>query len=129
MAPATDFSKHPGQKLFAKLAIVAYHFIKKVNFLDRIQNIHETGVTMVQAPKHVVSEEGVKQFSAITSTERSELALICSISAIGISIPTMVVFSRVSYIAHFIQDGPTSVQMLQLIRSGWINEEIFCFYR
>jgi len=47
--------------------------------------MHETGVTMVQAPKNVVSEKGVKQFSAITSTERSELlALICSISAIGI---------------------------------------------
>jgi len=40
----------------------------------------------------------VKQISAITSAERSELlAFICAISAIFVSIPPMAVFPHISY--------------------------------
>ena len=95
---------------------------------NRIFNVDETGVTMVQSPKQVLAAKGIKQIGSITSRERGELVtLVCCISGTGNSISPSFIFPRKKYKDHFVRDGATG-SIGTSNKSGWIKEEIFSMY-
>ena len=69
-ARATSFNKVNVAKFFNNLDAVLdrHHFGS-----ESIYNIDETGVTIVQRPKKVVAQKGIKQIGAIVSQEHGQL--------------------------------------------------------
>ncbi|KAK9670928.1 hypothetical protein QE152_g41106 [Popillia japonica] len=63
---------------------------------DRVFNVDETGLTVVQTKiPHVIKLKGKRQVGAITSAERGSLVtVICCMSAGGTFVPPMMIFPR-----------------------------------
>ncbi|KAJ4427872.1 hypothetical protein ANN_23877 [Periplaneta americana] len=61
---------------------------------DRVYNVDETGLTVVQSKiPHVIGLKGKRQVGAITSAERGSLVtVICCMSAGGTFVPPMMIF-------------------------------------
>ena len=72
-----------------------------------IYNVDETALTTVQTPAKIIAETGSKQVGQITSAERGVLiTMIGAISAIGNSIPPLLVFPRKCYKDHMLNGAP-----------------------
>ena len=55
----------------------------------------------------IVGQKKEKQVGSITSAERGELAtVVCLVSAAGVTLPPMFIFSRTRYKEDFIRHGP-----------------------
>ena len=92
---------------------------------DRISNLDETGVTIVQNPKKVVTETGTKSVGSVTSGERNELvSIFYAVCATGHALAPMLIFSRVQYKEHFIRGSPPGC-IGRATRFGWINADLF----
>lgn len=95
---------------------------------DRIFNLDETGLSTVHNPPKVIAGKGEKQVGAITSAERGTLiTLISSISAIGSSIPPLLIFPRVNF-KEFMLHGAPPGSTGAANTSGWTNAHIFLTY-
>ncbi|XP_046661273.1 uncharacterized protein LOC124354680 [Homalodisca vitripennis] len=90
-----------------------------------IWNIDETGVQTVQRPNKIVAQKGVRQVGKATSAERGQtVTMVLAVSAIGHSVPPMLVFPRVFFKDHFIINGPPGC-IGTSYPSGWITSESF----
>lgn len=95
---------------------------------DRIFNMDETALTIVQIPDTVVTLTGMKKVAAITSGERGELVTAAyTICATGYALPPMFIFPRVNYRNHFIRGAPPG-SVGKATKTGWMNEQIFVEY-
>ncbi|XP_004207368.1 uncharacterized protein LOC101235677 [Hydra vulgaris] len=96
---------------------------KTISF--KILNLDETGFTTVQKTSRVIASKGTKQVGQITSRERGELVTVCCIvSAAGVAIPPVIVFSR-KLIRNPLMRGAPEGSIELANQSGWMNAEIF----
>ncbi|KAJ0172500.1 hypothetical protein K1T71_011639 [Dendrolimus kikuchii] len=99
----------------------------KVNYPpDRIFNVDETGLTIVQSKiPQVVGKKGKKQIWALTAAERGSLCtLVCCMSASGIYVPPMLIFPRKNY-TDILMKGPPPGSIGKVHPSGWIQTDLF----
>lgn len=88
---ANGFNRDEVNKFFVMLE--AQH--EKHSYpVDRVYNVDETGITVVQSKiPHVIGLKGKRQVGAITSAERGSLVtVVCCMSAGGTYIPPMMIF-------------------------------------
>ena len=92
---------------------------------SRVYNLDETGVITVQTPRKVIGEKGAKQVYQITSGEKGSLVTVCCIiGANGNSLPPAIIFPRVNFKPHMINDAPANTLGLAK-QSGWMTAELF----
>ncbi|XP_063857280.1 uncharacterized protein LOC135098820 [Scylla paramamosain] len=125
LSRATSFNKHNVELFFSKLSSL----MDKYKFEPQdIWNADESGVTTVQKPRAVVAVKGTKQVSSLTSAERGQLVTFCvAVSAIGGSVPPMLIFPRKNYHDHFIRDGPEG-SIGACHPSGWMTQDNFLLF-
>lgn len=92
MARVSGFTKEKVDRFFT----ILQDSMKKHQFSpSRIFNIDETGLSIVQKPRKIVAEKGVKQIGRITSAERGKnITMIGTISASGTFIPPFLIYPR-----------------------------------
>ncbi|GFV43966.1 DDE-1 domain-containing protein [Trichonephila clavipes] len=84
----------------------------------------ETGITTVHTPAKVIAPKGKKQVGSMTSCKRgTNITIICSINAVGNSVPPML-FPRVNFKNHMLKGAPPGTVGTAHI-SGWLNAKIF----
>lgn len=96
--------------------------LQKAHFTpDRILNLDETNMTVVQAP-NVIAQTGTKQVGQCVSAERGQLITMCSIvSATGKTVPPVFIFPRARFHEAMINRAPPeSVGYANSPQSGWI---------
>ncbi|GFX21594.1 uncharacterized protein TNCV_1400081 [Trichonephila clavipes] len=100
--------------------------LSKYQFLPEcIYNMDETGFTTVHTPAKVIAPKGKKQVGSMTSCERgTNITIICSINAVGNSVPPMMLFPRVNFKNHMLKGAPPGTVGTAHI-SGWSNAKIF----
>lgn len=82
----------------------------------------ETWITTVQKPNKIVARRGFKQIGSITSAERGTLVTLAfAVSALGNSVPSYFIFSKVHFKDHFIAKGPLRCAG-SANSSGWMKE-------
>ena len=82
---------------------MSFIFLRQKFSPESIFNVDETGATTVQTPKSIMAEKGRKQLGSVVSAERGQLVtLVCTINAIGNSIPPPFIFPQVIYKNYFI---------------------------
>ena len=82
-------------------------------------------MTTVQKPPKVLALKGSKQVGQITSSERGQLVTICCcVNAMGQTIPLVIIFPRVKFKSHMINETPTGTLGLAA-PSGWMNTSLF----
>lgn len=93
---------------------------------DRVFNVDETGLTVVQSKiPHVVGLKGKRQVGAITSAERGSLVtVICCMSAGGTFVPPMMIFPRKNMTDTLMRGAPPG-SIGRCHPSGWIQTELF----
>lgn len=92
---------------------------------SRIYNLDETGNSTVHVPPKVIAAKGEKQIGSMTSGERGiNVTMIAAISAIGNHVPPMLIFPRVHFKAHMLNNAPPGC-IGGANQSGWSNEELF----
>ena len=124
IARATSFNKYNVKIFFDKLSDV---MSRNPGFANgsRLYNLDETGVTTVQTPRKVIGEKGARQVHQITSGEKGSLVTVCCIiGANGNSLPPAMVFPRVHFKPHMINDAPANTLGLAT-QSGWMTAELF----
>ena len=85
----------------------------------------ETGVTTVHKPDRIIGRCGTKQIGVITSAERGTLInVVGTISASGNSISPYLIFPRVKFQRHFLNEAPPGSKG-GANPSGWMTEEHF----
>ena len=122
LARASSFNEINVSTFFNKLKEI----YERKNFTAAdVWNFDETGVTTVQKPVHVAAPRGSKQVGKMTSGQRGTLVTVgVAGSAIGNSIPPIIVFPRVNFKDHFIREAPSgSVKVAN--SSGWMIESHF----
>lgn len=93
---------------------------------DRIYNVDETGLTIVQSKiPYVVGRKGKRQIAALTSAERgSTVTVIACMSASGHFVPPMVIFPRKNMNDQLMRGAPPgSIGVAH--PSGWVQANIF----
>jgi len=125
LSRATSFNRTNVGLFFSKLGEV----MDRCKFdPNDIWNVDETGITTVQKPSKTVGAKGVKQVGGITSAERGTLVTVCAaVSAIGNSMPPMMIFPRKKFKDHFIRDGPQGV-FGGAHPSGWMTADNFLVF-
>ena len=122
---ATAFNKHNVLLFFEKLKEV---YARHPSFSDgsRVYNLDETATTtVIQKPQKVVAQKGMRQVSQVSSAERGTLVTTCCIvNAHGSCLPPAMVFPRVNFKSHMINDAPPGTLGLAT-HSGWMNSELF----
>lgn len=79
----------------------------------------------MQKVTKVISSKGIKQVGQVTSRERGELVTMCGIvSASGVALPPVYVFSRKNYKDIFLTAAPEGSLGLAS-ESGWMNVALF----
>ena len=74
----------------------------------RLFNLDETSTSTVQKPRNVVTLKGQKQVSQVTSSERGALVTTCCfVNVLGYSLPPVMIFPRLHFKQHIIQEVPT----------------------
>lgn len=93
---------------------------------DRIFNVDETGLTIVQSKKpQVVGKRGKRQIGVLTSAERGSLTtLICCMSAGGTFVPPMVIFPRKNMTQVLMKGAPPG-SLGVAHPSGWVQTNLF----
>ncbi|GBP96436.1 hypothetical protein EVAR_99097_1 [Eumeta japonica] len=93
---------------------------------DRIFNVDETGLTIVQSKiPAVIGKKGKRQIGALTAAERGSLVtLVCCMSAGGSYIPPMLIFPRKNYSDQLMKGAPPGA-IGKVHPSGWIQAHLF----
>ncbi|KAK9743879.1 DDE superfamily endonuclease [Popillia japonica] len=93
---------------------------------DRVFNVDETGLTVVQTKiPHVIGLKGKRQVGAITSAERGSLVtVICCMSAGGTFVPPMMIFPRKNMTDTLMRGAPPA-SLGTCHPSGWIQMDLF----
>ncbi len=102
----------------------------KYNFRsDRIFNVDETGLTIVQSKiPQVLAVKGSKQIGSLTSAERGSLiTIVACMSPAGIFIPPLIIFPRTNRCVQLEKDGPSNA-IYAYHPSGWIQTELFTMW-
>ena len=106
LSRATAFSKHTVAAFFEKLKNV---YNRNVEFANgtRLFNLDETSTSTVQKPRNVTLKEQ-KQVLQVTSSERGTLVTTCCyVNALGYLLPLVMIFPRVHFKKHMIEEAPT----------------------
>jgi len=121
----TSFNRHNVAIFFDNL----HSLYVKHNFEGhRVWNVDETGVTTVQKPKKIVAEKGKKQVGRSTSGERgTTVTMVFAVNAIGNSLPPMLIFPRVNFKQHFVNNGPSGC-IGASHPSGWVTASSFLMF-
>lgn len=106
--------------------ILEAEYIKQKYSPDRIFNVNETGLSVVQTKTpHVIGSKGKRQIGALTAGERDTLVtLVCSMSAAGTYIPPMLIFPR-KRISTILMKGAPPGALGRAHPSGWIQSHLF----
>ncbi|XP_046685495.1 uncharacterized protein LOC124371207 [Homalodisca vitripennis] len=125
----TSFSRANGfnREAIGKFFDILEAEYDKHNFTaDRVYNVDETGLTVVQSKiPHVVGLRGKRQVGVITAAERGSLVtVICCMSAGGSFIPPMMIFPRKNWTDTLMKGAPLGA-IGKYHPSGWIQTEIF----
>lgn len=93
---------------------------------DRIYNVDETGLCIVQSKKEaVIALKGKKQVGQLTSAERGALiTVIACMNPVGQYIPPFLIFPRVKVPASYLDGTPFNTDY-DCHKSGWIQMDIF----
>lgn len=93
---------------------------------ERIYNVDETGLTIVQSKiPYVVGRKGKRQIAALTSTERgSTITVIACMSASGHYVPPLVIFPRTNMNNQLMRGAPPGTIGVAH-PSGWVQTNIF----
>ncbi|CAB3251125.1 unnamed protein product [Arctia plantaginis] len=93
---------------------------------DRIFNVDETGLTVVQSKvPQVVGKKGKRQIGALTAAERGSLCtVVCCMSASGIFVPPMMIFPRKNFTDLLMKGAPPGT-IGKVHPSGWIQSNLF----
>lgn len=95
---------------------------------ESIYNCDETGVQTVHKPGKIISRKGQKQVAKATSGERGQtVTVLCTISAIGNSIPPLFVFPRVRE-QDYMTIGAPPGSKAATHPSGWMTADNFELY-
>ncbi|GBP18462.1 Modular serine protease [Eumeta japonica] len=87
-----DFNRSAVNEFFDILEI---EYVKTQFPPDRIHNVDETALTVVQPKIPVIGRKGKRQIGALTAVERGSLmTIVCAMSAGGTFIPPMMIFPR-----------------------------------
>ncbi|XP_025837637.1 uncharacterized protein LOC112906837 [Agrilus planipennis] len=122
-ARALGFNKENVKKYFDLLE-TAY---EKHNFTaNRVYNVHETGLSIVQSKiPHVIGRKGKRQIAAITSAERgSTITIIACMSAGGDYVPPLIIFPRTNMTQTLMKGSPPG-SIGRAHPSGWVQSNIF----
>nr|CAI5860983.1 unnamed protein product [Callosobruchus analis] len=101
-------------------------FNKEAVNTDRVFNVDETGITVVQSKiSRVVGLKGKRQIGALTAAEREALVTcVFSMGVSGIYIPPMLIFPRKNMTSTLMKGAPPgSIGRCHL--SGWIQSNHF----
>lgn len=122
MNRATAFNKNEVTVFFKLLG----DLMEKYKFLPRnIYNVDETGISSVQDPGKIVTQRGQKRVGSITSGERGKtVTAVCAVSATGVYLPPMFIYSRQRHAPALEYDGPRGA-IYRCSKNGWINEDLF----
>ena len=93
---------------------------------DRIYNVDESGITLVQSKvAKVIGLKGKKQIAALTSGERGALiTIVACMNAFGSFMPPLVIFPRKN-MSEKLKKGAPPGTIFAAHRSGWIQISSF----
>ncbi|XP_050509245.1 jerky protein homolog-like [Diabrotica virgifera virgifera] len=114
----------PAVKEFFDLLEVEY--TRKNYSPDRVYNVDETGLTIVQSKvPQVIGRKGKRQIGALTAAERGSLVtLVCAMSAGGTFIAPMLIFPRKNF-SDVLMKGALPGAIGRVHPSGWIETNLF----
>lgn len=122
-ARAVGFTKESVSKFYDILEDV---YDKNLYEADRIYNVDETGLSVVQSKiPQIVGLKGKRQIGALTSAERGALVTaILSMSAGGSFVPPMLIFPRVNWTEQLMKGAPPGA-IGACHPSGWVQTDLF----
>lgn len=93
---------------------------------DRIYNVDETGLSIVQSKiPQIVGLKGKRQIGALTAAERGSLVtVICCMSAGGTFVPPMMIFPRKNMTETLMRGAPLGT-LGRCHPSGWVQTNLF----
>lgn len=93
---------------------------------DRIYNVDETGLSIVQSKvPSVIARKGKRQVAAISSAERGSLVTVVTcMSATGNFVPPMLIFPRKNLSSQLMRGAPPG-SISACHPSGWIQSQLF----
>lgn len=122
-ARANGFNREAVKEFF----IILEAEMSKTNYPpDRIFNVDETGLTIVQSKvPQVLGKKGKRQIGALTAAERGSLCtLVCCMSASGMFVPPMMIFPRKNFTDILMKGAPPGA-IGKVHPSGWIQSNLF----
>lgn len=122
-------------KMFIRESVKQFFDIYKTEFEnvngqpDRIYNVEETGICVVQHKmENIISLKGKKEVAALTSDEREKLiTVIICMNAVGTFIPPLIIWPRKNMKTE-LMDGAPAGSIWACHPSGWIQNHIFTMW-
>lgn len=90
----------------------------------QIFNLNEMGMPLDLAPPQVVAGRGMKNPSAPSSGDKSQITVLACCSASGYTIPPFVILDRLSLTPE-LTEGEVPGTIYGLSKKGWIDGELF----
>ena len=90
----------------------------------RIFNCDESGFSLEHRPGKQITLRGTKQFSSVTSGDKSNITILACCSAAGYIMPPMVIFDR-KCLKPDLTRGEVPGTIYGLSANGWIDSELF----